>query len=247
MSQSIPVEMPTHPRSARGFALWQMGFRPFYLLASSFAALSIPVWALKFSGWLAHPYLRGPLWHAHEMLFGFTLAVIVGFLFTAGRNGSNRPTPTGTPLALLVALWVAGRVLVLTPFGWAAAIAGSGRRLCAFRAVDAVATLEDRRHCLLLAGKFRRDRARRSTPYGTAMDPSRGPVFRRAVVGRLWALCRALLAGAYPRPRRRRARLRNCPSPAGLRPQKGRPATIRQQWYASGPQKTSAPCAGFRS
>ncbi len=125
MSQSIPVEMPTHPRSARGFALWQMGFRPFYLLASSFAALSIPVWALKFSGWLAHPYLRGPLWHAHEMLFGFTLAVIVGFLFTAGRNGSNRPTPTGTPLALLVALWVAGRVLVLTPFGWAAAIAGS--------------------------------------------------------------------------------------------------------------------------
>ena len=26
------------------------------------------------------------MWHAHEMLFGFALAVIVGFLFTAGRN-----------------------------------------------------------------------------------------------------------------------------------------------------------------
>ena len=71
----------------------------------------------------AAPYLHGPLWHAHEMLFGFTLAVIVGFLFTAGRNWSNQPTPTGAPLAALALLWVAARVLVLTPYGWAAAAA----------------------------------------------------------------------------------------------------------------------------
>ena len=54
---------------------------------------------------------------------GFTLAVVVGFLFTAGRNWSGQPTPTGAPLMALAALWVAGRVLVLTPFGWAAAVA----------------------------------------------------------------------------------------------------------------------------
>ncbi|MEO6017730.1 MAG: NnrS family protein, partial [Polaromonas sp.] len=42
--------------------------------------------------------------------------------FTAGRNWSGRPTPTGLPLAALALLWVVGRVLVLTPFGWAAAI-----------------------------------------------------------------------------------------------------------------------------
>ena len=105
-----------------GFALWQLGFRPFYLLASVFAALSIGLWALQFSGWLGRPYLQGPMWHAHEMLFGFTLAVVVGFLFTAGRNWSGRPTPTGVPLMAMAALWVAGRVLVLTPYGWAAAI-----------------------------------------------------------------------------------------------------------------------------
>jgi uncharacterized protein involved in response to NO len=112
-----------HPApQARGFALWELGFRPFYLLASIFAALSIPLWALQFSGLLDHVYLAGPVWHAHEMLFGFALAVIVGFLFTAGRNWSNRPTPTGPLLAGLAGLWLAGRVLVLTPFGWAAAI-----------------------------------------------------------------------------------------------------------------------------
>ncbi len=104
------------------FALWELGFRPFYLLASTFAALSIPLWALQFSGVLGHTYLKGPIWHAHEMLFGFALAVIVGFLFTAGRNWSNQPTPTGAVLAALAALWVAGRLLVMTSFGWAAAV-----------------------------------------------------------------------------------------------------------------------------
>ncbi|AKJ30885.1 NnrS family protein [Caldimonas brevitalea] len=114
-------EPPQTP--VRGFALWALGFRPFYLLASVFAALSIPLWALQFSGMLGHAYLSGPLWHAHEMVFGFTLAVIVGFLFTAGRNWSNLPTPTGSALAALAGLWLAARILVLTPFAWAAALA----------------------------------------------------------------------------------------------------------------------------
>ena len=103
-------------------ALWELGFRPFYLLASVFAALSVPLWALQFSGRLPQPYLAGPVWHAHEMLFGYTMAVIAGFLFTAVRNWTQQPTPSGALLAAFAALWVAGRVLVLTPFGLAAAI-----------------------------------------------------------------------------------------------------------------------------
>jgi uncharacterized protein involved in response to NO len=89
------------------------------------------LWSLQFSGWLGHAYLAGPLWHAHEMLFGYGLAVVVGFLFTAGRNWSGQPTPTGWPLALLALLWVAGRVLVLTPFGVAAAIVNTAFPLAA--------------------------------------------------------------------------------------------------------------------
>lgn len=107
----------------RRFALWDLGFRPFYLLASVFAALSIALWALQFSGLLGQPYLSGAVWHAHEMLFGFALAVIVGFLFTAGRNWAGQPTPTGWALGGLAALWLAARILVLTPFAVAAATA----------------------------------------------------------------------------------------------------------------------------
>src|SRR5437879_5897751 len=117
----LSIEEPPRPAAHR-FALWDLGFRPFYLLASVFAALSIPLWALQFSGILGHTYLAGPLWHAHEMVFGFTLAVIVGFLFTAGRNWSGQPTPVGLPLATLAALWVAGRVLVLSAFAWTVAV-----------------------------------------------------------------------------------------------------------------------------
>ena len=117
MTTLIPLNSPRKGAKPR-FALWDLGFRPFYLLASSFAALSIGVWALQFSGLLPNAYLHGSMWHAHEMLFGFTLAVLTGFLLTAAQNWLGQPTPKGPYLAALAALWVAGRVLVLSPWGW---------------------------------------------------------------------------------------------------------------------------------
>ena len=80
------------------------------------------------------------LWHAHEMLFGYAFAVIAGFLLTAVRVWTGRPTPTGVPLAGIAALWVAARLIA--PFSlafssffdvlFAAAVAwGIGRPLVA--------------------------------------------------------------------------------------------------------------------
>jgi uncharacterized protein involved in response to NO len=135
MKQFLSIQEPPPARAPRGFALWQLGFRPFYLLASSFAAISILLWALQFTGHLGAPYLSGPLWHAHEMLFGFTLAVVVGFLLTAGQAWTGQPTPTGAKLAALAALWLAARVLVLTPWGWASALANTAFPLSAAAAL----------------------------------------------------------------------------------------------------------------
>jgi uncharacterized protein involved in response to NO len=105
-----------------GFALWNLGFRPFYLLASVFSAFSMLLWAAQVSGYLSVAYLQGSLWHGHEMLFGYTMAVIAGFLLTAVRAWTGQPTPTAAPLMALAGLWVLGRVLVLTPLGAAAAM-----------------------------------------------------------------------------------------------------------------------------
>lgn len=107
---------------AGGFALFNVGFRPFYLCASAFSACSVALWAAQYAGWLPFAYLRGPLWHGYEMLFGFTMAVIAGFLLTAVRAWTGQPTPAGAPLMALAALWVLGRVLVLTPLGTAATV-----------------------------------------------------------------------------------------------------------------------------
>jgi uncharacterized protein involved in response to NO len=115
-------ERVSAPLAAPGYALFSLGFRPFYLLAGAFSAFSVLLWAAQYSGWLPSAYLQGPLWHGHEMLFGFTMAVIAGFLLTAVRAWTGQPTPTGVPLMALAALWLLGRALVLTPLGTAAAV-----------------------------------------------------------------------------------------------------------------------------
>jgi len=132
MTSPPPSISPHATPAPTGFALWNLGFRPLYLLAGLFATLSVPVWMAQYAGWLgAHAIIAGPLWHAHEMLFGYAFAVIVGFLFTAGRNWANQPTPTGATLAAIAALWVAARVLALTPFALAAAAADTAFALAA--------------------------------------------------------------------------------------------------------------------
>jgi len=120
------IKIEVSPREAvrapEGFALWSLGFRPFYLAASIFASLSILLWVCQYSGQLPAEFLRSPAWHGHEMLFGYTMAVLAGFLLTAVANWTGKPTPTDGALMALTALWVAGRVLVLTPFALVAAM-----------------------------------------------------------------------------------------------------------------------------
>nr|CCA87040.1 membrane hypothetical protein [Ralstonia syzygii R24] len=94
-----------------GWPLFALGFRPFYLLAAGFAVIGMAAWAALLLNWL--PAVRGPVlaplfWHAHEMVFGFAAAAVVGFLLTAGKNWTGLQTPQGPRLAGLAALWVAG-------------------------------------------------------------------------------------------------------------------------------------------
>ena len=93
----------------------RLGFRPFYALASIFSIAAVIVWLSVFAGFLnTGEYLHGAVWHSHEMLFGFSAAVIAGFLFTAVRNWTGLPTPTGASLAGIAALWVLARVLIIS-------------------------------------------------------------------------------------------------------------------------------------
>ena len=91
--------------------LLAIGFRPFYLLGSVFAVLALPPWLMSFSGKAALSPHDMP-WHSHEMVFGFVPAILAGFLFTAVRNWTGRPTPKGPLLGVIVILWLAARFLL---------------------------------------------------------------------------------------------------------------------------------------
>jgi uncharacterized protein involved in response to NO len=69
-------------------------------------------WMPMLSGQLELPSRFDPLsWHIHEMLFGFVMATVGGFLLTAIPNWTGRAPVAGTPLAVLAGLWLLGRVV----------------------------------------------------------------------------------------------------------------------------------------
>lgn len=113
-------------RAARpGLAFLSYGFRPFFLLGAVFSALAIILWLPVFYGELTlHTAFAPRDWHAHEMLYGYLLAVIAGFLFTAIPNWTGRPPIRGAMLLTLVLVWLAGRLAVTfsEQTGWLAAM-----------------------------------------------------------------------------------------------------------------------------
>ena len=108
-------------------AFLQMGFRPFFAAALGFGSISVAVWMLLFlNGW-SLPDQQYPtiLWHAHEMIFGYSIAVVAGFLLTAVRNWTNRQTLDKLPLLLLLLLWLFARLLPFTTFDYALLLAAT--------------------------------------------------------------------------------------------------------------------------
>src|ERR1700724_2447569 len=101
-------------RSSRQPAVLTYAFRPMFLAAGTWAIVAIAVWLSMFFGSLRLPTRFDPLaWHIHEMLFGFVMAAVAGFLLTAIPNWTGRQPVSGAPLTLLAGLWLLGRISCL--------------------------------------------------------------------------------------------------------------------------------------
>lgn len=119
-----------HNRATKGAAACRystsfLGFLPFFLLAGISAVLLMGFWlAVVYALGLDADTYHGPVvWPGHEMVFGYAVAVIAGFLLTAVRNWTGVPTARGPFLFALAGLWIAGR---LVPFA-AAQVPASSR------------------------------------------------------------------------------------------------------------------------
>ncbi|MCK5498170.1 MAG: NnrS family protein, partial [Gammaproteobacteria bacterium] len=104
-----------HPIPSSDFGLFNLGFRPFFLGASLFSIVSVLLWMGVYA-------LQVPLqitginmyqWHAHEMIYGYSLAVISGFLLTAVKNWTGEQTLYGPGLFGLFMLWAMARISFL--------------------------------------------------------------------------------------------------------------------------------------
>nr|WP_212752548.1 NnrS family protein [Vibrio sp. B4-6] len=94
----------------------RLGFRPFFLLGSVYAVLAVTLWVWMFqTGQPSTLQVPALWWHVHEMLFGFAMAIVVGFLLTAVQNWTGINGTKHYRLAVLVALWLAPRILLWTP------------------------------------------------------------------------------------------------------------------------------------
>ena len=104
------------PRAAMTrFVPLAYGFRPFFLLAGVDAIFNMGLWLAAYLRPELWPVEAIPAmyWHGHEMLFGFVAAAICGFLLTAVPGWTGQKSYAGKPLAVLVAIWLAGRVAML--------------------------------------------------------------------------------------------------------------------------------------
>ncbi len=104
------LNLDQHKKIPPNFSLFNLGFRPFFLGAGLIAILSMFVWYLLLQQTLQLSALSSTQWHSHEIIFGFSMAVITGFLLTAVKNWTNIDTPSGRPLLLLFLLWAGARV-----------------------------------------------------------------------------------------------------------------------------------------
>ncbi len=106
----------SQPKVGR-FALFYLGFRPFFLLASLAAVTLGVLWLLYWAQLitLETAWPSPVTWHGHEMVFGFGMAVIAGFLLTAIRNWTSLQTLHRWPLAVLAGLWLSARLLNFIP------------------------------------------------------------------------------------------------------------------------------------
>jgi len=100
------------PNRASSPAFLHLGFRPFFLLAGLYAVAAMGAWALVlFHGLqLQSVPVSDMAWHGHEMVFGYALAVVAGFLLTAVFNWTQIRNLNGVALIGLAMLWLLGRV-----------------------------------------------------------------------------------------------------------------------------------------
>ncbi|MBP6116580.1 MAG: NnrS family protein [Neisseriaceae bacterium] len=116
MNTFIPLNATPNVSTKPSLSVFfSIAFRPFYTVAVLYGAVAILMWGPL--GFLGSNELPSFLWHAHEMIWGYTGAVIVGFFLTAVATWTGQKPLQGAPLIGLLVLWLLARIAIYLPNG----------------------------------------------------------------------------------------------------------------------------------
>ncbi|WP_201584105.1 NnrS family protein [Psychrobacter immobilis] len=120
-SIKLPSKAPYSPHP-----ILNLSFRLFFSAAAVFAIIMMVLWSFVFTGHTdIDAQVLNPLyWHGHEMIYGYALAVVAGFLLTAVKTWTGVMMPHGYSLLAIFACWLLARLGWLA-FGLGVTIAGS--------------------------------------------------------------------------------------------------------------------------
>lgn len=104
------MQITDRAKEERTVPLFRLGFRPFFLFGSLYGAWALLRWILILSGAESWEHaMPTTVWHSHELLFGFAMAIVSGFLTTAAQTWTGVRGIHGYPLAALFTLWLSAR------------------------------------------------------------------------------------------------------------------------------------------
>lgn len=109
------IDLPPKILAFTQLPIWDLAFRPWFLISTLSSILSIGVWILFLHGYLpalATAGLTPVAWHIHEMLFGFGVTIAVAFLLTAAQTWTNKRSINGGALFTLTLIWLMVRILL---------------------------------------------------------------------------------------------------------------------------------------
>lgn len=103
------IHEPTTPQTPA--PLWRLAFRAGFLGAGIFAVAAMARWLI----WIEAPTswsadINPQWWHAHEMIFGFAMPVVAGFLLSAVAVWTGIAGTKGLRLQLLFGAWLLARL-----------------------------------------------------------------------------------------------------------------------------------------
>lgn len=107
----LNIQPPSH-QPISPHPIFNFGFRIFFSAGSLFAIITMLIWMFIYTGKTSIDVTKiNPFyWHGHEMLYGYAMAIVAGFLLTAVKTWTGVMMPYGYRLMGIFIFWAIARI-----------------------------------------------------------------------------------------------------------------------------------------